>query len=54
MASKLLAMAGFLVLALSPSFIDFQQSPERRWQIYWYYGIGLLLVWGGLDGLGRD
>lgn len=45
---KFLALLGFLVLGLSPSFIDWQQSPELRPQIYWYYGIALLLLYAGL------
>lgn len=53
MSSKLMAMAGFLVLAASPSFVDWQQSPDLRWQIAIYYVIGLTLVWCGFDGLGE-
>jgi hypothetical protein len=52
MTNKLLAVAGFLVLALSPSFLDWQQSPEKRWQFLLYYTVGIGLVWTGFDGLG--
>ncbi len=45
---KLAALLGFLVLGLSPSFVDWQQSPERRGLIVGYYLIALLLIWGGL------
>lgn len=54
MSAKLLAIAGFLVLALSPSFIDWQQSPEKRWQFLIYYAVGITLVYTGFDGLGGD
>jgi hypothetical protein len=50
MGSKLLAVTGFLALALSPSFVDYQQSPELRWQIGLYYVVGIALIWAGLDG----
>lgn len=44
----LVGLAAFLIGALSPSFIDWQQANEdQRRQILWYYGIiigaGLLL-----------
>ncbi len=48
--SKLAAIIGFLVLALSPSFVDWQQSPELRSQIIIYYIIGITLIIVGLDG----
>lgn len=45
---KLLAVAGFIVLGLSPSFVDWQQSPEKRKQIILFYGAGIALFWAGL------
>jgi hypothetical protein len=45
---KIAALAGFIVLGLSPSFVDWQQSPEKRGQILGFYGIGLGLVWYGI------
>jgi hypothetical protein len=42
------ALAGFIILGLSPSFLDWQQDPERRWQIVVYYGAALLLLYLGL------
>lgn len=45
---KVSLMAGLLVLGLSPSFIDWQQSPDLRVQIYAYYGVALLLIAVGL------
>lgn len=45
---KLLALGGFVVLGLSPSFVDWEQSPEKRKQIIFFYGAGLTMVWLGL------
>lgn len=45
---KLLAMAGFVVLGLSPSFEDWKQSPEDRGKMLAYYGVGLAFIWLGL------
>jgi hypothetical protein len=52
--NKLTAIIGFLVLALSPSFIDWQQSPDLRWQMVLYYIVGIILVTVGLDGWMKD
>ncbi len=48
--NKLTAIAGFIVLGLSPSFVDWQQSPDKRWQIILFYSLGLTLITVGLDG----
>jgi hypothetical protein len=45
---KIMALGGFIVLGLSPSFVDWEQSPEKRAQIVGFYGGGLALVWFGL------
>ena len=45
---KASALAGFIVLGLSPSFVDWEQSPEHRKQIIWFYTIGLSLIYFGL------
>lgn len=42
------ALAGFVVLGLSPSFVDWQQSPAKRKQIIIFYAVGLALVYYGL------
>lgn len=42
------AMVGFVLIGLSPSFLDWQQSPEKRPQIVAYYGVALALLWVGL------
>lgn len=41
------ALVGFVVLGLSPSFIDWQQAPEKRKSIIAFYGVGLFLIWYG-------
>jgi hypothetical protein len=43
-----MALAGFIVLGLSPSFVDWEQSPEKRKQIVFFYGGGLALVYYGI------
>jgi hypothetical protein len=40
-------IAGFVVIGLSPSFLDWQQSPEKRGQIVAYYAIAALLIVAG-------
>lgn len=45
---KAAALAGFVVLGLSPSFVDWEQSPEKRKQIIFFYAVGLSLVYFGL------
>ncbi len=48
MASGVVALAGFVLLGLSPSFVDWQESPERRPQIVAFYGVAVVLIWAGL------
>jgi len=50
MANKLLAMAGFVALGLSPSFIDWKQSPEYRHLFILYYVVAVAFIFAGLDG----
>jgi len=45
---KISALVGFIVLGLSPSFVDWQQAPDKRKQILLFYGVGLALVYYGL------
>lgn len=45
---KASALVGFVVLGLSPSFVDWQQAPEKRGQILLFYAVGLGLVYYGL------
>jgi hypothetical protein len=45
---KLSALVGFVVLGASPSFVDWQQSPEKRKQMIGFYALGLFLIYYGL------
>jgi hypothetical protein len=45
---KLAALAGFVVLGLSPSFVDWSQSPDDRLKMIAFYAVGLLLIYFGL------
>lgn len=45
---KLAALAGFIVLGLSPSFVDWKQSPDEHTKIIAFYTIGLALVYYGI------
>lgn len=42
------ALVGFLILGLSPSFVDWQQSPDKRGQMIVFYAVGLALIYLGL------
>lgn len=43
-----LGLAGFVVLGLSPSFVDWQESPEKRWQMVTFYVIAVALIYYGV------
>jgi hypothetical protein len=43
----LLALAGFVLLGLSPSFVDWQESPEKRPQMVGFYAAAILLIYVG-------
>lgn len=48
---KIAALAGFIVLGLSPSFVDWQQSDgnrKRKTEILAFYAVGLALVYYGI------
>ena len=42
------AFAGFLLLGLSPSFIDWGENPSRRGEMVAYYAAALLLIYLGV------
>lgn len=46
----IISTIGFIVLGLSPSFVDWQQSPDLRTQIAAYYIVAVILIVFGLDG----
>lgn len=41
-------LAGFTILALSPSFVDWQQSPDKRKAMVVFYVLALALIWYGV------
>jgi uncharacterized membrane protein len=45
---KVSAIIGFIVLGLSPSFVDWQQAPEKRKQMLAFYTVGVFLIYFGL------
>jgi hypothetical protein len=45
---KLAALGGFALLGLSPSFMDWQQSPEKHIQFITFYVVAGGLFWYGL------
>lgn len=44
------ALAGFLILGLSPSFMDWKQSPDQKSHMEFiaYYGVALVLIYYGV------
>jgi len=42
------ALAGFVVLGLSPSYVDWIQSPEKRKQMVAFYAVAVLLIYYGV------
>lgn len=45
---KISAVAGFLFLGLSPTYIEWQEHPERRVQIAGYYAVAVTLFYYGM------
>lgn len=48
MERRAAAIAGFVVLGLSPSFVDWQQEPDKRLSMVVFYVVGVALIWWGL------
>lgn len=44
------ALAGFVILGLSPSFMDWKQSPDRtsHAEFLGYYAVAIVLIWYGV------
>lgn len=45
---ELAAIAGFVVLGLSPSFVDWQESPQKRRQMVGFYVAAVALIYLGV------
>jgi hypothetical protein len=47
---KYVALAGFIILGLSPSFMDWGQSPDPKSHAKFvgYYGVAIALIWYGI------
>lgn len=45
---KAAALGGFLLLGASPSFIDWEQSPDKHKQIVLFYAAAISLFYYGL------
>ncbi len=48
MNRKLVGITGFVVLGLSPSYVDWMQSPEKRGQMVAFYAVAGTLIWYGV------
>lgn len=42
------ALLGFVVLGMSPSFVDWQESPGKRSQMVAFYAVALVLIYIGV------
>jgi hypothetical protein len=45
---QLAGLAGFVVLGLSPSYVDWSQSPEKRRQMVGFYLLAGTLIYVGV------
>lgn len=45
---KAAALIGFIALGLSPSFVDWNQSPDKRKEMIAFYLVGLSLIYFGV------
>lgn len=45
---ELSALAGFVVLGLSPSFVDWQEEPAKRKQMIGFYVVAVVLIYAGV------
>ncbi len=41
-------LAGFVILGLSPSFVDWQQEPKKRPAIVLFYVVAVALIYVGV------
>lgn len=47
-SKKASALAGLVILGLSPSFVDWQESPDKRTQMVAFYVVAGVLIYYGL------
>lgn len=45
---KFAALGGFILLGATPSFLDWEQSPDKHGQIIGFYAVAITLFWYGL------
>lgn len=45
---QLTGLAGFVVLGLSPSFVDWQEEPTKRKQMVLFYAVAVALIYYGV------
>lgn len=45
---KIAAVAGFVILGLSPSYVDWQKFPDQRKNMLVFYGVGTGLICYGV------
>ena len=45
---KAAALGGFIILGLSPSFVDWEEAKDKRIQMIAFYAIGLTMIYFGL------
>jgi hypothetical protein len=43
-----MAIGGFILMGATPSFIDWEQEPEKHVQIVVFYGVAISLFYFGL------
>lgn len=48
MNKKAAALAGFVILGLSPSFVDWQTEPDKRAQMVAFYVVAVALIYYGV------
>jgi hypothetical protein len=49
---KWAALGAFILMGATPSFVDWEQSPEKHGQIIGFYAVAIGLFWYGFLGKG--
>lgn len=44
---KVAALGAFIIMGATPSFVDWEQSPEKHKQIVTFYAVAIGLFWYG-------